>query len=96
MGSINVITINMNRFAQDGRYLTLEIEKIHKYQVAYLEIMNDYLKQGMLSVFNAGFINLDRQFLAIGINGMCEAAESMGITVGNNTDYKHYVSKQLK
>jgi len=95
-GSINVITINMNRLQQDGRDLTVEIDKIHKYQVAYREIMNDYLKQGMLTVYDAGFINLDKQFLTIGINGMSEAAESLGIAVGNNNDYKNYVSSQLK
>jgi len=86
----------MNRLQQDGRDLTVEIDKIHKYQVAYREIMNDYLKQGMLTVYDAGFINLDKQFLTIGINGMSEAAESLGIAVGNNNDYKNYVSSQLK
>ncbi|SFD12401.1 anaerobic ribonucleoside-triphosphate reductase [Pseudoalteromonas denitrificans] len=95
-GSINVITINMNRLQQDGRDLTTEIEKIHKYQVAYREIMNDYLEQGMLTVYDAGFITLDKQFLTIGINGMSEAAESLGIKVGNNDAYKAYVSRQLK
>ncbi len=95
-GSVNVITINMNRLQQDGRDLTAEIDKIHKYQVAYRSIMQDYLDQGMLTIYDAGFINLDKQFLTIGINGMCEAAEYMGITVGNNAAYKTYVSKQLK
>ena len=32
-GSINVITINMNRLVQDGRDFETEVQKIHKYQV---------------------------------------------------------------
>ncbi len=33
-GSINVITINMNRLIQDKRDLKTEVQKIHKYQIA--------------------------------------------------------------
>ena len=95
-GSINVITINMNRLIQDGRDLQTEIEKIQKYQVAYRKLMENYLAQGALAVYDAGFINLDKQFLTIGINGMAEAAEYQGIVVGNNEEYKDFVSAQLK
>ncbi|MFY9180260.1 MAG: anaerobic ribonucleoside-triphosphate reductase, partial [Venatoribacter sp.] len=53
-GSINVITINMNRLVQDGRDLKIEVEKIHKYQVAYRKLMEEYLAAGMLTVYSAG------------------------------------------
>lgn len=95
-GSINVITVNMNRLVQDGRDLQTEIEKIQKYQVAYRKLMEEYQAQGALSVYDAGFISLDKQFLTIGINGMAEAAEYAQIKVGNNDAYKQFVSKQLK
>ncbi len=95
-GSINVITINMNRLIQDGRDLKTEIEKIQKYQVAYRKLMEGYLAKGALAVYDAGFINLDKQFLTIGINGMAEAAEYKDIVVGNNDEYKDFVSAQLK
>jgi ribonucleoside-triphosphate reductase len=95
-GSINVITINMNRLIQDGRDLKTEIEKIQKYQVAYRKLMEEYKNHGALSVYDAGFISLDKQFLTIGINGMAEAAEFNNITVGNNDEYKNFVSKHLK
>ncbi|QFU23585.1 anaerobic ribonucleoside-triphosphate reductase [Shewanella eurypsychrophilus] len=95
-GSINVITLNMNRLVQDGRCLQTEIEKIQKYQVAYRKMMEEYLNQGALTVYDAGFISLDKQFLTIGINGMAEAAEFLGIEVGNNLEYKSFVSEQLK
>ncbi|MFC3152063.1 anaerobic ribonucleoside-triphosphate reductase [Litoribrevibacter euphylliae] len=95
-GSINVITLNMNRLEQDGRDLKAEVEKIQKYQMAYRTLMEEYQEHGMLPVYDSGFISLNKQFLTIGINGMAEAAESQGITVGNNADYKAFVQARLK
>jgi len=95
-GSINVITLNMSRLVQDGRDLKTEIEKIQKYQVAYRKLMEEYKEQGALSVYDAGFISLDKQFLTIGINGMAEAAEFSKISVGNNEAYKNFVSQHLQ
>ncbi|WP_299002880.1 anaerobic ribonucleoside-triphosphate reductase [uncultured Shewanella sp.] len=95
-GSVNVITININRLVQQGRDLLSEVEKIHKYQVAYRALMNEYLSHGLLSVYDAGFISLDKQFLTIGINGMAEAAEFSGIEVGYNPAYIDFVSSKLK
>lgn len=95
-GSINVITINMNRLVQDGRDLAGEVRKIQQYQVAYRKLMDDYLAVGMLNVYDAGFISLDKQFLTIGINGMVEAAESQGLVAGNNPAYIAFVQDHLK
>lgn len=95
-GSINVITINMNRLVQDGRDLATEIDKIHQYQVAYRKLMEEYLAAGLLTVYDAGFISLDKQFLTIGINGMVEAAESQGLVASNNPEYIAFVREQLK
>ncbi|NVK51884.1 MAG: anaerobic ribonucleoside-triphosphate reductase [Flavobacteriaceae bacterium] len=95
-GSINVITLNMNRLVQKGATIVDEVRKIHKYQVAYRTLINEYEAAGLLPVYSAGFISLDKQFLTIGINGMVEAAESQGINVGNNEIYKAFVNKHLK
>lgn len=95
-GSINVITINMNRLVQDGRDMATEITKIHQYQVAYRKLMEEYQAAGLLTVYDAGFISLDKQFLTIGINGMVEAAESQGITASNNDEYINFVQQHLK
>ena len=95
-GSINVITLNMNRIIQQGKNLKCEIIKIQKYQIAYRKLIEEYKNAGMLPVYDAGFISLDKQFLTIGINGMVEAAESQGIKAENSTIYKDFVTKQLK
>ena len=95
-GSINVITLNMNRLEQDGRDLAEEVGKIHRYQYAYRKLMEEYQAAGMLPVYDAGFITLDKQFLTIGINGMAEAAEACGIEVGYNAAYIEFVQGRLK
>ena len=72
------------------------MDKIHKYQVAYRAIVEDFLEAKLLPVYDAGFITLDKQFLTIGINGMVEAAESQGIQVGYNPEYVKFVQDNLK
>lgn len=95
-GSINVITLNLNRLIQNGQDLAEQVRKIHRYQVGYRQLMDKYKAAGMLPVYDAGFIHLDKQFLTLGINGMAEAAESQGIMVGNNPAYREFVNSILK
>lgn len=95
-GSINVITINMNRLYQKGLSLDIMIDNIHKYQVAFRSLIQDYKNAGMLPVYDAGFISLDKQFLTIGINGMVEAAEFHNIEISDNERYKKFINDNLK
>lgn len=95
-GSINVITLNMNRLIQNNANILDEVKKVHKYQVAFRKLMEEYNEAGLLPAYSAGFISLEKQFLTIGINGMVEAAESQGIKVGNNKAYKKFINKYLK
>ncbi|WP_291515525.1 anaerobic ribonucleoside-triphosphate reductase [Bdellovibrio sp. ArHS] len=95
-GSINVITLNMNRIVQKNLNLLDAVEKIQKYQVAYRSLMQDYYDAGMLTAYSAGFISLDKQFLTIGINGMVEAAEFLGYEISNNASYKGFLKERLK
>lgn len=95
-GSVNVITINLNRLVQDGRDIREEVKKVHKYQLAYRAIIKDFLDSGLLPVYDAGFIALEKQFLTIGVNGMVEAAESQGIAAKPTPEYHAFVDKLLK
>lgn len=76
-GSVQVITINMNRFVQTYSLVDLQalIERVQKYLIAHRAVIEDYLYSGLLPAYSAGFINLSKQFLTIGINGMLEASE---------------------
>lgn len=95
-GSINVITINMNRIIQKNIDLREQVQKIHKYHHAYRAIIEEFKDNGLLPVYDAGFISLSKQYSTIGINGMVEAAEFLRIKISDNNEYKNFVSSQLK
>lgn len=95
-GSINVITLNMNRLIQNQCDLEVEISKVQNYQIAYRKIMEDFMAAKMLTVYDAGFISLEKQYLTIGINGLVEAAEYLGYEISDNPKYKNFVSEKLK
>lgn len=95
-GSLNVITINMNRLIQQNRDLFDQVVKIQKYQVAYRELMQDFKNQGLLTVYDAGYISMDKQYLTIGINGMVEAAEYLNISISDNPTYKNFLKENLE
>jgi anaerobic ribonucleoside-triphosphate reductase len=95
-GSMNVITINMNRLIQDGRDLATEVNKIHKYQLAFRDLFVEYRDAGLLPTFSEGYIDIERQYLTVGLNGIAEAAEYLGYEISNNAEYKEWVSQTLK
>lgn len=75
-GSVQVITINMNRYVQTREEEFLElVSRVHMYLMAHRAIIEDYIEGGLLPAYSTGFISLDKQFCTIGINGMLEASE---------------------
>lgn len=75
-GSVQVITLNMNRFVQTHtEHLCYLLDRVHKYLLAHRAVIQDYIDGGLLPAYTAGFISLDKQFCTIGINGMLEASE---------------------
>jgi ribonucleoside-triphosphate reductase len=54
-----------------------------------------FQKKGMLPLFDAGYINMGRQYLTIGVNGLVEAAESCGIEINDNPEYVTFVQEIL-
>lgn len=103
-GSKSVMTLNINRLVQDVvnngydmiEYLRENVKKVHKFQTAYNELLKDYLKDGLLTVYTAGFIDMKKQYLTIGVNGVIEAAEFLGIPVNDNPTYREFMQSILK
>lgn len=103
-GSKSVMTLNINRLVQDAvnkgydmiDYLRSQVQKVHKFQTAYNELLKDYLKDGLLTVYTAGFINLKKQYLTVGVNGVIEAAEFLGIEISDNDTYREFMQSILK
>lgn len=71
-------------------------ERVHKYQRAFNEIIKDFLNANMLDIYRAGFINMKKQYLTIGVNGLTDAAEFLSIGANLNDDYKEFVNLILE
>lgn len=102
-GSKSVLTVNLNRCIQyavnhkmDYKEFLLDvIDLCHKVQLAYNENLKELQSHGMLPLFDAGYIHIGRQYLTIGVNGLVEAAEFMGLKITDNPDYLHFVQTVL-
>jgi ribonucleoside-triphosphate reductase len=102
-GSKSVLTINLNRTIQWAvnnkkdylKVLTDVTDLCHKVQLAYNENLKSLKDRGMLPLFDAGYINMSRQYLTIGVNGLVEAAEFLGLKINDNDEYKHFVQSVL-
>ena len=71
-------------------------ERVHKYQRAFNEIIKDFLNANMLDIYRAGFINMRKQYLTVGVNGLTDAAEFLGIEPNLNKDYEEFVNNILE
>jgi ribonucleoside-triphosphate reductase len=102
-GSKSVLTINLNRCIQyavkHGKtymsFLEEIVDLVHKVQLAYNENLKELLKKGMLPLFDAGYININRQYLTIGVNGLVEGAEFLQIPIKDCDEYSSYVQSIL-
>jgi anaerobic ribonucleoside-triphosphate reductase len=102
-GSKSVLTVNLNRCIQYAekenipylQYLDGIIDLMHKVQIGYNENLKMLYEKGMLPLFSAGYINMSRQYLTIGVNGLVEAAEALGIRINDNQEYEKFVSDVL-
>lgn len=103
-GSKCVMTMNINRLVQNavknGENISEKVaeqtRKIHKYLIAFNEILKDLKKNRMLQVYDAGFISLEKQYLTVGLNGFVEGAEFLGIEISDNQAYQDYAEMILR
>ena len=97
------IDVNTNRYCfpvdwithkdfQEGikKYLENILERVYLYQYAYNDLMHWCKDHHLYAAYDAGFINLDKQYLTIGINGLNQAAEYLGMECNNNIYYKTF------
>ena len=102
-GSKSVLTININRCIQyecrnnipQFQFVEEVIDLMHKVQIAYNENLKYLQSKGMLPLFDAGYIAINRQYLTIGVNGLVEAAEFLNIPIDDNPQYQKFVENIL-
>ncbi len=77
-------------------YLIDILERVSKYHIAYNELLWDMYNSNLLPVYKAGFIDLNKQYLTIGVNGLNQAAEFLGMKCTNNEEYKNFCKLVFK
>lgn len=115
-GSVNVITLNINRIIQNyfGPYKHDEVvskelwkdsvtreqfvvflisilDRVYKYHIAYKTMLYDLEDKGMFAASNAGYIYMRKLYSTIGLIGYSEAAQFLGLKVGNNEQYIEFL-----
>ena len=104
-GSVSVITLNLNRIIQDSTvnkdsglefsdifipYLENILKRVYKYHIAYKECLWDMYEARLLPAYSEGFISLNKQYSTIGINGLNQAAEFLGIKCRSTKEYQKF------
>ena len=77
--------------ASIANYLTTILERVYKYHIAYKTMLYEWESKGMYASSNGGYIQIKDLFSTVGINGLNEAAEFLGLTVSNNSDYIEFL-----
>ena len=83
-------TVNVPGLTGFKEYLIDILERVYKYQIAYKTILYEEEEKGMLTASKAGYISMKDLFSTIGINGINEAAEFIGLKCSYNNDYKDF------
>lgn len=79
-----------------AKYISEITDRVHKYHAAFNEILKDFYNANMLPVYSAGFISLNKQYLTVGVNGLTDAAEFLGIVPNDNEIYADFVNLVLE
>lgn len=83
--------LNKNYF---DNYFKNILERVYKYLKSYNCLLKFAENSNQLyPAYNAGFISLDKQYLTIGINGLNQAAEFLGIKCNKNKIYQQFCTK---
>lgn len=72
------------------KYLSKLTDRVYKYHHAYNELLWDMYDANLLPAYRAGFIDLNKQYLTLGLNGLNQAAEFLGIKCSVNDKYSKF------
>ncbi len=72
------------------KYLETILERVYAYQITYKTMLYEVEANGLLTASNAGYISMRKLYSTIGINGVNEAAEFIGMKCNYNEPYKQF------
>ena len=77
------------------KYLVNILERVYKYHIAFKTMLYDLEDKGMFAASNGGYIYISKLYSTIGINGLNEAAQFLGLEVSNNQEYIKFLQLVL-
>lgn len=72
-------------------YLISILERVYKYHIAYKTMLYEWEDKGAYASSNGDFIHISDLYSTIGLNGLNEAAEFLGMEVSNNPEYFEFL-----
>ena len=87
---VDCFEFNDSHYPSLKKYLLKLLERVYKYHHAYNELLWDMYDADLLPAYRAGFIDLNKQYLTLGINGLNQAAEFLGIECNVNDKYAKF------
>lgn len=81
---------NESHYPSLKKYLSKLTDRVYKYHHAYNELLWDMYDANLLPAYRAGFIDLNKQYLTLGLNGLNQAAEFLGIKCNVNDKYSKF------
>ena len=67
------------------------LERVYKYHITYKTMLYEWEEKKMFASSNGGYINIKDLYSTIGLNGLNEAAEFLGLKVSNNPEYFEFL-----
>lgn len=86
---------NSNEYIGFKGYLRTILRRVYKYHIAYKTMLYEWEDKGMFASSNGGYIQIKDLFSTVGINGLNEAAEFLGLEVSNNAEYIKFLQLVL-
>lgn len=77
--------------AELKKYLINILERVYKYHIAFKTMLYETEEKGMFAASNGGYIYISKLFSTVGLNGVNEAAEFLGLEVSNNPQYIEFL-----
>lgn len=72
-------------------YMVKILERVYKYHIAFKTMLYETEEKGMFAASNGGYIYISKLYSTVGLNGLNEAAEFLGLEVSNNPEYVEFL-----
>lgn len=85
----------IDSWADISEYLIAILDRVYKYHIAFKTMLYDLEDKGMFAASNGGYIQINKLYSTIGINGLNEAARFLGLEVSNSPEYIKFLQLVL-